>query len=161
MQTHAQAAYLAGAIVCELESRGYAGKDGLSSVSMSNISRWVSKLPIYARHCWEKAVQDPVIAAMVGEFDPPENSTPTAEQSCFWLGYYHQKIARDLPATFPERLKALREKASLSIPDLARASGLSDDAIRKWESGERQPTWDAVQRLATALGVTTDAFRTA
>ena len=29
MQTHAQAAYLAGAIVCELESRGYAGKDGL------------------------------------------------------------------------------------------------------------------------------------
>lgn len=64
-------------------------------------------------------------------------------------------------ADFAILLRWNRELSGFSIPDLARASGLSDDAIRKWESGERQPTWDAVQKLATALGVTTDAFRTA
>ena len=159
MQTHAQAAYLAGAIVCEIEARGYAGDDGFSPVVMGNISRWAAKLPVYARHCWAKAATDPVISAMMGEFRPPENSTPTPEQACFWVGYYHQKIARELPADFPARLTALRTAAGLSIPDLARASGLSDDAIRKWEAGERGPTWEGVQKLATALGCPTDAFR--
>lgn len=159
MQTHAQAAYLAGSIVCELEARGYAGADGFSPAAMGNISRWVAKLPVYARHCWTKAARDSVISQMMGEFQPPENSTPVAEQACFWVGYYHQKIARELPPTFSERLKTLREKGGLSIPDLARKSDLSDDAIRKWESGERAPSWEAVQKLATALGVPTDAFR--
>lgn len=60
---------------------------------------------------------------------------------------------------FPARLTALRTAAGLSIPDLARASGLSDDAIRRYESGDRGPTWEAVQKLAQALGVPTDAFR--
>lgn len=60
---------------------------------------------------------------------------------------------------FPARLTTLRTAAGLSIPELARKSGLSDDAIRKHESGDRSPTWDAVQKLAKALGVPTDAFR--
>ena len=60
---------------------------------------------------------------------------------------------------FSARLAALRESANLSIPDLARASGLSDDAIRLYEKGERGPTWDAVQKLAKSLGVSTDTFR--
>lgn len=63
------------------------------------------------------------------------------------------------PKTFATILTALRAAAGLSIPDLARASGLSDDAIRKWEDGTRQPTWDGVQKLAAALSVPTDAFR--
>lgn len=159
MQTHAQAAYLAGAIVCEIEARGYAGADGFSPAAMGNISRWVAKMPVYARHCWAKAATDPVISQMMGEFDPPENSTPTAEQSCFWVGYYHQKIARELPADLPAKLSALRTAAGLSVPDLARASGLSDDVLRQYESGARRPTWDSVQKLATAMGVPTDAFR--
>jgi DNA-binding transcriptional regulator YiaG len=62
-------------------------------------------------------------------------------------------------ADFPARLTAIRTAAGLSIPDLARKSGLSDDAIRKWEQGERAPTWDGVQKLAAAIGVPTDAFR--
>lgn len=62
-------------------------------------------------------------------------------------------------ADFTARLLALRTAAGLSIPDLARLSGISDDAIRKWESGDRAPTWEGVQKLATALGVPTDAFR--
>lgn len=161
MQTHAQAAYLAGAIVCEIEARGYAGADGFSPTAMGNISRWVAKMPVYARHCWARAATDPVISQMMAEFDPPENSTPTAEQACFWVGYYHQKIARELPADFPARLTALRTAAGLSVPDLARLSGISDDTIRRWEAGDpkRLPSWESIQKLATSLGVPTDAFR--
>lgn len=70
-------------------------------------------------------------------------------------------LVRYLPPVglFHEALTALRTAAGLSIPDLARASGLSDDAIRKWEAGDRAPTWDGVQKLAHALGVPTDTFR--
>ena len=60
---------------------------------------------------------------------------------------------------FAEALTALRTAASLSIPDLARSSGLSDDVLRQYETGKRSPTWSSVQAIATALGVPTDAFR--
>ena len=61
---------------------------------------------------------------------------------------------------FHEVLTALRTAAGLSIPDLARKSGLSDDVIRQYESGKRTPGWDSVQKIAAALGVPTDALRT-
>lgn len=64
-------------------------------------------------------------------------------------------------ADFPARLAALRTAAGLSIPDLARASGLSDDVLRQYEKGTRAPTWESVQKIAVALGVPTDAFREA
>ena len=64
-----------------------------------------------------------------------------------------------IPETFPALLTRRRTEAGLSVPALARASGLSDDAIRKWESGDRSPSWEAVCKLADAMGTTTDAFR--
>lgn len=63
------------------------------------------------------------------------------------------------PETLPAILARLRTAAGLSIPDLARESGLSDDVLRQYESGARRPTWDSVQKLAAALGVPTDTFR--
>ena len=63
--------------------------------------------------------------------------------------------------TFQARLTALRTAAGLSIPDLARASGLSDDVLRQYETGKRSPSWESVQKLAKALAVPTDAFREA
>lgn len=68
---------------------------------------------------------------------------------------------RHLPPVglFHETLTALRTAAGLSIPELARKSGLSDDALRLYEKGERGPTWEAVQKLAAALGVPTDTFK--
>lgn len=63
------------------------------------------------------------------------------------------------PETFPAILTRLRTAAGLSIPDLARASGLSDDVLRQYETGKRSPTWESVQKLAAALGCPTDAFR--
>lgn len=63
------------------------------------------------------------------------------------------------PPTFPATLTALRESAELSIPELATMSGVSDDSIRLYEAGTRLPSWIMIQKLATALGVPTDAFR--
>ena len=63
------------------------------------------------------------------------------------------------PVSFATRLTAVRTDAGFSIPELARASGVSDDAIRLYEAGTRGPSWEIVQKLATALGVTTDTFR--
>ena len=66
---------------------------------------------------------------------------------------------KTIAETFPVILTRLRTEAGLSVPALARASGMSDDAIRKWESGDRSPSWEAVCRLADAMGLPTDAFR--
>ena len=63
--------------------------------------------------------------------------------------------------SFPAKLAAIRTAAGLSIPDLARASGLSDDVLRQYEKGTRGPTWESVQKIAVALAVPTDAFREA
>jgi antitoxin component HigA of HigAB toxin-antitoxin module len=159
MQTHAQAAYLAGAIVCELEARGYAGKDGFSPAAMGNISRQVNKLSVYARHCWAEAAKDSVISEMMGEFQPPESATPVPEQGCFWIGYYHQKIARDLPATLPEKIASLIDATGLSVNAFCEKHKLSQSSIQSYVAGKSRPTWDKVQELAKALGVSTDVFR--
>lgn len=87
--------------------------------------------------------------------DEPEYPFPLAE-----------KEGDETHADFPARLTALRTAAGLSVPDLARASGLSDDVLRQYElpdgdKRQRKPTWDSVQKIAAALGVPTDAFREA
>lgn len=50
-------------------------------------------------------------------------------------------------------LKALREKASLAVEDLAREAGISPHYLQMIESGEREAS-DVIKRtLARALGV--------
>lgn len=61
--------------------------------------------------------------------------------------------------TFPDRLKALREKAGLSGAELAEKCGTTRQTVHNLESGTHRPTWDLVQQLAAALGVSTDTFR--
>ena len=60
---------------------------------------------------------------------------------------------------FARTLVALREKAGLSSYALAKAAGLNLSLLRRLELGERRASWDAVQKLAAALGISTDAFR--
>ena len=67
--------------------------------------------------------------------------------------------ARRKPSTFAERLKALRERAGLSVADLALKAGLSRQVLYRYESGERDSGWSVVQRLADALDVATDELR--
>jgi transcriptional regulator with XRE-family HTH domain len=59
---------------------------------------------------------------------------------------------------FSARLKELREQAGLSQKELADRAGLSQKAISHWEQALRDPSWPNVVALATALGVSTEAF---
>ncbi len=60
---------------------------------------------------------------------------------------------------FPERLKAAREAAGLSRQQLALAVGLTRQVIHLYETGQREPTWSVVQRLADTLHVGLDNLR--
>lgn len=64
-----------------------------------------------------------------------------------------------VPHTFAEKLRSLREAYPMTVEELATAAGLSRQSIYSLENGTHRPTWDNVQRIAEALGVTTDAFR--
>jgi transcriptional regulator with XRE-family HTH domain len=57
-----------------------------------------------------------------------------------------------------ERLKALRERAGLSQPQLAAAAELPLTTLRNWEQGRREPLASAIVRLAKALGVSADVL---
>jgi len=156
--TPAQAAYRAGCIVSEVEAR-YAGKRRLSPACLGNCSRLPAKIPVFLRHLWPKAIKDEAVVALLDGWKCPDRPFADVESGPFWIGYYHQKTARGLPLSFPDRLRALRESAGLSVEALATAAGLTRQAVHNYEAGERRPTWQAVQQLATALGVSTDAFR--
>jgi transcriptional regulator with XRE-family HTH domain len=58
------------------------------------------------------------------------------------------------------RIRALREKAKLSQQALAKAAGVSQNGLSKWERGEREPGFATMLRIAKALGVRVAAFET-
>ena len=57
---------------------------------------------------------------------------------------------------FSERLKELRNSAHLSQMDLAKATGISQSAIAKWELNKTEPTASAIVTLAKFFGETSD-----
>ncbi|HYE78673.1 MAG TPA: helix-turn-helix transcriptional regulator [bacterium] len=60
--------------------------------------------------------------------------------------------------SFGAKLKKMREAKGLSQTELAKASGLKQQSIARWELDENDPPWTAVQKLAAALGVDCRAF---
>ena len=57
-----------------------------------------------------------------------------------------------------QRLRALREARGLSQLDLAVVSGLTHEAISRWEIGHKAPNADTVRALAQALHVEPEQF---
>lgn len=57
---------------------------------------------------------------------------------------------------FSTRLKELRTENKLTQRDLAKAVGLSQNAINMWENNNRVPNANAVIALAKYFHVTTD-----
>lgn len=53
---------------------------------------------------------------------------------------------------FASRLRSLRESQGLSVAALAKLAGLNRQALYRLESGEREPTLETAQKLASALG---------
>jgi transcriptional regulator with XRE-family HTH domain len=60
--------------------------------------------------------------------------------------------------TFGEKLRELREAAGLSERELANRSGVPFGTLHNYGIGIRKPTLAAAVKLATALGVTCEAF---
>jgi transcriptional regulator with XRE-family HTH domain len=60
---------------------------------------------------------------------------------------------------FADRLRELREASGMTQEKLANAAGLSLGAVRNYEQGIREPYWQVVFKLASALGVSCEAFR--
>jgi transcriptional regulator with XRE-family HTH domain len=52
-----------------------------------------------------------------------------------------------------ERIKAARKECLLTQEDLAKKAGISIMSTRRYESGERSPNLDTLERIATALDV--------
>lgn len=92
--TSSQAAYRAGEIVSEIDHRF----GPLTPACLGNCSRLPTRLPVLLRHIWQQALQDAAVVELLDGFDPPAVPPSVADQCVFWLGYYHQRTARDLPA---------------------------------------------------------------
>jgi len=54
---------------------------------------------------------------------------------------------------FAERLKMLREKAGLSVHELANETGIPFQTLFKWESGDRCPVNEQILLVAEALKI--------
>ena len=59
---------------------------------------------------------------------------------------------------FGNRLYALRKGASLSQAEVARALGVTNKAVSKWETGRAKPTTGALSRLARLYGVSVETL---
>jgi transcriptional regulator with XRE-family HTH domain len=67
-------------------------------------------------------------------------------------------MARSLQASFPARLRELREEAAMTQIQLANLAGVHLSAITRYEQGIREPTLAIAAALASALGVRVDDF---
>jgi transcriptional regulator with XRE-family HTH domain len=61
-------------------------------------------------------------------------------------------LARRPAAPFAERLKACRLAAGLTKADVSARTGLTQQMIRHYERGSREPRWPQVVRLVRVLG---------
>ena len=55
-----------------------------------------------------------------------------------------------------EKLKIFRKRADLTQQELADAIGVSIMTVRRWEWGDRTPRLEEIEKIAEALGTTTD-----
>jgi transcriptional regulator with XRE-family HTH domain len=60
------------------------------------------------------------------------------------------------PLNFPQHVAALRRERGLTQQALAEMVGMHISQIRRYESGQSQPTLDAIRNLAKALSVSAD-----
>ena len=62
--------------------------------------------------------------------------------------------------TYGVALRAIRERQGLTVSDLAERTGLSRQTLGNLESDRNEPRWSIACRIADALGVGMDKFRT-
>ena len=72
--------------------------------------------------------------------------------------FYPDLVKKKAPPElrFHERLVSLRKERGLTQQALAEMVGMHISQIRRYESGQSQPTLDAIRKLAVALSVSAD-----
>lgn len=63
-----------------------------------------------------------------------------------------------LAMDFPQRLSALRKERGFTQQSLADRVDIHVSQIRRYESGQTQPTLDVIRKLAVSLGVSADVL---
>jgi DNA-binding transcriptional regulator YiaG len=46
-----------------------------------------------------------------------------------------------------KQIKAIRESLGMTQTQLAATLGVTENAVRRWEYGDRHPRWDTMQRI--------------
>jgi transcriptional regulator with XRE-family HTH domain len=72
----------------------------------------------------------------------------------FYPGVVKKRVPPEIK--FHERLVSLRKERGLTQQALAELVGMHISQIRRYESGQSQPTLDAIRKLAVALSVSAD-----
>lgn len=60
--------------------------------------------------------------------------------------------------TFQDRLRKAREHVGMTQSDLATATGVSLNSLNRYEKGQRTPSKDVVQAIATATAISLEWF---
>jgi transcriptional regulator with XRE-family HTH domain len=72
----------------------------------------------------------------------------------FYPGLVKKRVSPEV--NFHERLVSLRKERGLTQQALSEMVGMHISQIRRYESGQSQPTLDAIRKLAIALSVSAD-----
>lgn len=62
-------------------------------------------------------------------------------------------VGNNMPMGYSDNIVALRKKQGLTQAQLAELVGVEQPTVQRWETGKREPDFDALNALATALGV--------
>jgi transcriptional regulator with XRE-family HTH domain len=79
------------------------------------------------------------------------NLLPTLEENG-----HGRRRKRSYEITLGERIRLLRREAGLSQEDLGQSSGMSTSYISRLETGEVNPTVEALSRIVKVFGLTID-----
>lgn len=105
---------------------------------LGNLAEWVkeSSLKPIGILCWK-----------------PEGSSTTPSVGLPW-----GTVERAKEDWFGRRLKEVREGSGLTQAQLAEFAGVSEQAVKNWESGRKFPAFERIPRLARLLGVPPGRF---
>lgn len=63
-----------------------------------------------------------------------------------------------MPMGYSDHISALRKKQGLTQAQLAEMVGVEQPTVQRWETGKREPDFEALQQLANALGIEPSEF---
>ena len=113
--TTPESLYRAGCVAAEVEA-AFPGR--VTPAALAKCADLPGRMAVTLRHVWPAAAALPAVAPLLADWEPPAGPTPAAEQGCFWIGYYHQKlvVSEIGPLVLDERLLPRRTAGRCRTP---------------------------------------------